>query len=486
MILIENLTKLWTGFDWSVLILYMVGVVVIGLSMKTRAGKSVKSFYVASRKLTVPILVGVGAASWYDSWTIVGLGECGWTMGISILLVFVIPETLCRLPLALVVGPHVRDDIPDWVVTAPDLLMYLYNDKVKLISAITYIANIFYDSALLFAIAEVMKLVSGMPLWVTLAVTGAIIALYTSMSGFWGSAITDLIQFAIMTVSAGALLIGIMIKFGGLPAVWAKLAVIDPKLLTPTGHLTFWEGVGWFISACAMYCEAGCYQRFGSARSGRDIKTAYSIMLAMGLTFSIAMVFAGMAARAFFGGAGVKPSYGFWELVFTVLPIGLRGLFVSALFAAVMSTIESDWLLFSTCLVNDIYRGFINKGLSEEKTVRGVRIGIIGFGAVTVVGTIFWAGGIADAWYYLGGFLFAMFFIPITAGLFYRKRRSEGALACITSSAVLYVVWEFILNCPGGIPSSAVVTVVGAIIYFTVCQIFYKKYGRSSEGGRPR
>lgn len=469
-----ELKALWSGFDWLILAVYFIGVLLVGVSMRKRAGKSVKSFYVAGRGLTVPILIGIGAAGWYDSWTIVGLAECGWTMGLSVMLVFVIPEAVLRLPLATIIGPHVRDKIPDWVVTVPDMMKYFYSDKVKLVSAVTYIANLLYDSALLFAIGEVLHLVSGMPFIVSLIVSGVVIVAYTAMSGLWGLAVTDLIQFAIMTVSAGALLIGVITVFGGFPVVWEKVEAIDPNLLTLTGGMPFWEIIAWMISACAMYCEGACYQRFGSARSGKDIKTAYSLMLAMGVTFSSAMVFAGMASLAFFGDMASSPAEGFWSLVFTVLPVGFRGLFVAALCAAVMSTVSSDWLLFSACAVNDIYRGFINKGLSEEKTVWGMRIMVGVFGVLCVVGTMFWADGIANAWYYLGGFLFAMFFIPIVAGLFYKKKTAQGALTCIVYSAIMYVLWEFILTCPGGIPTSIFVSVTGAILYFIVCNITYK------------
>ena len=93
------------------------------------------------------------------------------------------------------------------------------------------------------------------------------------------------------------------------------------------------------------------------------------------------MVIAGMAALAFFGDSAASPSAGFWSMVFTVLPVGFRGLFVAALCAAVMSTVSSDWLLFATCAVNDIYRGFINKGMSEQKTLLGRRIRVGVFGA---------------------------------------------------------------------------------------------------------
>jgi len=236
-----DLRTMWSGVDWLTVVLYFVGVISVGVHMRKRAGKSVKSMYVASRRLTVPILIGVGAAGWYDSWTIVGLAECGWTMGICVILVFVVPEAILRMPLAVIIGPRVRDKIPDWVVTVPDMMKYFYGDSVKLMSAIAYIANILYDSALLFAIAEVFKMVSGVPMIVSLIAVGLVIACYTALSGFWGSAITDLIQFAIMTVSAGALMLGIIVKFGGFPVIWETVKEIDPNLLTPTGGMGVME-----------------------------------------------------------------------------------------------------------------------------------------------------------------------------------------------------------------------------------------------------
>ena len=50
-------------------------------------------------------------------------------------------------------------------------------------------------------------------------------------------------------------------------------------------------------------------------------------------------------------------------------------------------------------------------------------------------------------------------------------------MACIIYSAILYVVWEFILVCPAGLPTSIVVSVTGAILYFIVCNATYKKDG---------
>lgn len=467
--------SLWTSLDWIVLIAYFAGVLLVGVSMHKKAGKSFKSFAVASRKLTVPILIGVAAASWYDSWTIVGVAESGWTMGISIIFIFIIPESILRLPLAVIIGPHVRDKIPDWVVTAPDLIGYLYDKKVKLVGAVMYLANILYDSALLFAIGDVLRMVTGLSIVVSLVIAGVVIALYTALSGLWGLAVTDLIQFAIMTVAGGTLIIGIVNVFGGFDKVFDGVRAIDPVLMTPLGHNTGWEAVAWIVSACAMYSSLQCYQRFSSARSGADIKVAYTIMLTMGLCFATVMALSGMAALVHFGDTAGSPAEGFWALVFTVLPVGMRGLFVAALCAAVMSTVSADWLIFGICIVNDIVKSYLRPNMKEKNVILGSRITIAVLGVLCVVGTYLWKDGISKAWFYLGGFMFSMFCIPIVAGLFYKKKTNQGGLACVVWSAATYVIWEFVLQWPFGIPSSVFVAVTGAIVYFVVCNLTYKK-----------
>ena len=275
--------ELWGAPDWIVLVLYFIGVMSVGFIMHRKASKNFKSFFVASRRLTIPVLIGVAAAGWYDSWTIVGLGELGSTVGISIVLFYVIPSGILRLTLALWIGPITRDKIPDYVVTLPDLIRYFYNKTAGVLASIVPMASILYCCALLFAVGEVLNLVSGAPIWLTMIISGFAIILYTAMAGMWGLAVTDLIQFMVMTVSAGAVLLGIYHEFNGIDALYSAVMASDPEKLSLTGNLTAAEAFGHVIAAAALYVNAQSYQRFGAAKSGGDIKVAYSLLLVIGV-----------------------------------------------------------------------------------------------------------------------------------------------------------------------------------------------------------
>ena len=470
-----DFSQLWTAIDWIVVIVYFVGVVGVGLFMHRKASKSFKSFFVAGRRLTIPVIIGVAAAGWYDSWTIVGLSECGATMGICILLINVIPAAILRLPLALWIVPFTRDKVPDYVVTMPDLIEYLFDKKTKYISAVVPIAEVLYCAALLFVIGDVLHLVSGVNIIITMIIAGIGIILYTTMAGLWALAVTDLIQFAVMTVAAGVLGVGILTEFGGLDPIWSAIAETHPERLTLTGGLPVSEMISWGMGGIAMYTSAQSYQRFGAAKGGADIRAAYTIMMFIGVIFCSIMVLAGMATSVMHPDLyETSWSSAFWGTVFGILPPGMRGLFVAAVIAAVMSTISADLLVAAGVLVNDVIKPLFVKNMTDEGAVKGTRIGIVILGLFVIVGTIFWADGIAKAWYYIGGFMVAVFLVPIVGGLFYKKKTRIAGFLTVSICIVLYFVWEFALGVPFGIQTNPLVWGVSAVLFFLICNITYR------------
>lgn len=471
-----DFSKMWTGMDWCVIALYFVFVIVVALTMRRRASKNMKSFFVASRRLTIPVLIGVGAASWIDSWSIVGLAECGTTMGICILFIYVIPNTILRLPLALWVGPLVRDKMPDWVITMPDLMEYLYSRNTKLVMAIGMMCPVLYEAALLTAGGQVIAYVTGINMWMAFAILGIIVVIYTSLSGMFGLAVTDMVQFVIMSVAAGVLCAGMYFHFDGFGAIFQQANEINPNFTTASGGLNVMEILSWSIGAVAMYANSQSYQRFGASKSGGDIKVAYSCIMLFSVVFSTIMVLAGMAALVQYPDvAAESPSQAFWAIVFETLPVGLRGLFVAALLSAVMSTVSADYLITGAVVVHDIYRGFINKKLTDKGEVVATKVVIAVIGVLIIFATYFWQDGISKAYYYIGGFQVAAFFVPLIFGLFYKKKTAAAGFWSLLLSIVMYAVWQFVLQCPAGIPTNLACIIFSMVTYVVISKLTYKE-----------
>ena len=200
-----------------------------------------------------------------------------------------------------------------------------------------------------------------------------------------------------------------------------------------------------------------------------------------GLFFSTVMVFAGMAALVLFPEAASQaPSEAFWAVVFTTLPIGLRGLFVAALLSAVMSTVSADYLICGAVVVHDIIKSFFKPDLSDKAEVWGTRLVIWIVGLFMIVATYFWSDGISKAYYYCGGFQVAAFFVPLMFGLFYQKKTAAAGFWSLLRAIVLYMVWPFILQCPAGIPTNLACIIFSIVVYVVIAKATYKENAQLS------
>ena len=291
----------------------------------------------------------------------------------------------------------------------------------------------------------------------------------------FGLAVTDMVQFVIMSVAAGVLCFGMYMHFDGFSAIFQQAHDINPNLTSPSGGLGVMEILSWAIGAVAMYANSQSYQRFGSSKSGGDIKVSYSCIMLFSIIFSTAMVIAGMAALVQYPDvAAESPSQAFWAIVFETLPIGLRGLFVAALLSAVMSTVSADYLIGGAVVVHDIYRGFINEKMSDKSEVVATKVVIAIIGILVIFCTYFWADGISKAYYYIGGFQVAAFFVPLMFGLFYQKKTAAAGFWSLLLSIVMYMVWQFVLQMPAGIPTNLACIIFSIVVYIVVAKVTYK------------
>jgi len=138
-------------------------------------------------------------------------------------------------------------------------------------------------------------------------------------------------------------------------------------------------------------------------------------------------------------------------------------------------SVSADFLICSTAMVKDLYASFFNPKVTDAGLMKGSRIAIVFSGIFCVIGTYFWQDGIGKAWYYLGGFQVAVFLIPIIGGLFYKKKTATGGFIAILCTMIAYVVWEFILKAPYGIPSNVAAWAVSLVTYFIACNATYSK-----------
>jgi len=107
----------------------------------------------------------------------------------------------------------------------------------------------------------------------------------------------------------------------------------------------------------------------------------------------------------------------------------LAGLLVAAPFAAVMSTVDSFLLMFSSAIVRDIYQRHINPGASEKRIRQLTYAVTVLAGVGAVLGALNPPRYLQHIIVYTGSGLAACFLVPVALGLYWQRSNAAGAIA---------------------------------------------------------
>ena len=312
------------------------------------------------------------------------------------------------------------------VITDIELTELRYSGKPAAIlrgfraAYLSLLVNIIVMGWVNLGMAKVLSGTLGFSTWTALAICLAITFLYTMISGYWGIASTDGVQY--MFEMGGAILLAVVAvnAVGGIEAMKSKLAAAQPSGVTgtfgsaadvlsflPAGDhlwtlpvitLSALLGLNWWAS---WYPGAepggGGYvaQNMLATRNERESRMA-------ALLFNVAhyalrswpWVITALCSIALYGGAvrvgGVEdPGANYVRVMVDLLPAGMRGLLLASFAAAYTSTIATQMNWGSSYLVNDLYRRFIKTDAEERHYVMVARLATAFTVVLSVFATIF-------------------------------------------------------------------------------------------------
>ena len=334
------------------------------------------------------------------------------------------------------------------VFTMPEFLEKRYSSSsrwfLSFISLVSYVLT--KVSVTVYAGGVVLESVLGLNFW-----TGAIIVvvatgLYTIFGGMKAVMYTSVIQTPILVI--GSLMITVigLMKLGG----WSNMTeIVGPEKLDmfkPVSDPDYpWTGLvfGVLVVGIWYWCtDQYIVQRTLSARNETQARrgTIFAAYLKMLPLFIF--IIPGLIAFAL-NETGVitlnSADEAFPTLVRELLPVGLKGLVVGGLFAALMSSLSS---LFNSCsllFTVDFYKKY--KPASTEKHL--VKVGQIATAVVVILG-IAWIPLmklIADVLYeylqkvqtLIGPSIAAVFVL----GIFFRRINEKGAITGLVSGFVI-------------------------------------------------
>jgi len=242
------------------------------------------------------------------------------------------------------------------------------------------------DGLKLVAIGTFISVGLGLDMQQSMFWSGVIILAYTFMGGLWAVAVTDFIQFVVMAIAVMILVPLSINKVGGIGSFFQN---------APEGffHFTTAE-YSWvyIILLSLLYCVAWSsinwplIQRYYCVADEKEaIKVGWFVTV-LNIVGPPLMFVPAMAAHQFLIGIPDKEVYPM--LCIELLPAGILGLVIAAMFAATMSMLSSDYNVCAGVLTNDVYRRLLRPGASQKELVLVGRAATLLIGAVAL-GTAF-------------------------------------------------------------------------------------------------
>lgn len=451
--------------DILVLALYCLGLLAIGFAFTRKAAQSRSQMFVAGRQSPWWISGLSAYMTMFSAGTFVVWGGIAYEFGFVAISINMGYGVAAFLVGYLIAGRWQRLGVS----TAAEFVNLRFGEKAFQFYTWFKIAFSFTTGLALYGLAKIICPLVLLPahwfvvdpatviagaevgqLSVTYAcvILGVIVVVYTMAGGLWAVLLTDTLQFFVLTLAVVVAVFLSLDRIGGLSAFLEQ---------APTGFLNFTGGdftylflLGWMlVNAFSLGAEWQFLQRYFCVPRPRDARWALYLFGILYLTLPFLYMAPAMFYRLVTNDA--DPEEAFILMCQTVLPSGMVGMMIAALFSATASLVSSVLNVYASVLTDDIYIRLIRPNASERETVTAGRVITI------LVGTYMIAGSIAiptlttmrDWIIIFGSLIGPALLLPTIWGLFSRKVTESAVWWCVIANVCASLIFRFGLRSDG-------------------------------------
>ena len=421
-------------------LLYVLFIVGLGFYFARRT-HTTDDYFLAGRSLTWWLIGFSLFASNVSSSTLVGLSSSAFGSGISVYNY----EWMAALVLIVFLVFFLPFYLKTRVFTMPEFLERRFDQRSRYyFSALLVLMNIVIDTAAaLYAGALVVQIIyPEIPLWQSVVVLGILAGIYTIAGGLKAVVYTDAVQAVLLMT--GTFLVAAL-SFEAIGGSWSSVTAVVPpddlSIVRPASDPVLpWPGLLTGVFLLGFYFWGTNQFMVQRALGARDLNHGRWGALFAGflkLPIIFIMVLPGIFGRLLYPAAeypalAENPDLIFPTLMFDLLPVGIRGLIITALVAAIMSSVDSTLNSASTLVTMDFIKKLKPKVPNHSLVIAGR---IVTFVFMTLA--ILWAPQIIkfpNIWTYLQQML-AYLSPPVVAcffaGIFWKRANGHGAFAAL-------------------------------------------------------
>ncbi len=433
---------------------YLILIVIVGLLAARFSSKGISNFFIGGRQMNMFVVAISAVVSGRSAWLLLGFTGMSYAIGFSALWAaagYIVAEFF----LFFFYAPRLRrfSEKTD-CITIPDFFEERFADRSGILRALVSIIIIVFMLAYVSAqfVAGGKTFSAGFDITPNqgIILTAVIILFYTIVGGFLAVSVTDTIQGLIMVIALVVLPVIVIIHLGGFSSFYQQASLI----YTSTGNFTnaFALGAGALIGFLGIGLGSvgnpHIIARYMSIKDPEKLRMTAYVGTTTNILMATGALFTGMAGRIYFPDASMLPLQDAENLYPALASEHLHpimfGVVIASIFAAIMSTADSQLLVAASALARDIYEKLYHKEkqISQQKLVAISRWFVLLLVMLSLMlaylaeNIVFWL--VLFAWAGLG----AAFGPTSILALYWKNVTRNGVIAGIISGSVTVIVWS--------------------------------------------
>jgi SSS family solute:Na+ symporter len=437
--------------DYSVIGIYGLLMVVVGFYVMRFNRGAAEYFRGGSR---IPWLVaGLSCfMSGFSAWTFTGAAGVAYSHGIAAVGLYIGNAASFLLGYFVFATRWRRSR----VTTVMEYLFDRFNPVThQTFSWVTIFFQLFTSASTLYGLSLFISTACGLPVTWTIIGAGGLIIFYCVIGGLWAVVVTDFLQASILMPFCLVLVITSLAKVGGITGLVHSLPP-QMKTLHFSGEFGWVYLFSWTIMVSFGYNTSAMAQRYFSVddeRSARKVALLCSCLFFVG---AFLWFLPPMAMRVVYPDlhtvwpALANPSEASYAVAsLTLLPHGLIGVMLAAMFSATMANLSAQFNLKSAILSKDVYQTLIRKTASERELLVVGWINTFLIGAVTTaIAALMAASGksVFQIMLTFNTLISLAYGPPALLGLVVRRTPAWSGLASFMTGLVLGMLGAFVFH----------------------------------------
>ena len=424
--------------DIAIIISFFFLLILIGLLAGKTSAETSEEYLLSGRKVGLGLFVLTNVATWYGG--ILGVGEFTYRYGLVSWFTQGFPYYIFAVLFAIFFAGKIRTAS---LFTIPDKLEQAYGEHAAIIAA-GLIFVLVSPAPYLFMIGSLISLVFGIGLLPALVLGVFVSSIYLFKGGYKSNIYADAFAFFAMFGGFILALVVAWSNYGGL----SYLASNVPQThLEITGDVSPAFIIVWFLIALWTFTDPGFHQRCYSAQTGKIAQLGVFISVVFWFLFDFLTTSLGLYAKASLGNIA-NPVLAFPLLAESLLSPGAKGVFYAALFATIISTLNSFMFLSATTFGRDFAQKFSRK-TDDSQLNQYTRIGLLVAALISVLLAYFFQS-VVEIWYTIGSICIPGVIILVISAYYPKLKVSHTiATAELVTATLGSIIWFVIRSSIG-------------------------------------